>query len=183
MRIPYLLPLLVVSASYMLAFALTDLIVTPVQGYFLPEVTKFASLVFLPHGVRVLTGWLYGWKSLPLLAPASYACGLYYYGYENFTLALALAGIAGVVAAAVAFDVFARLGHDFRYVATQNTQWRDVLLVGAGASVVNSFGIEALSGSDFGTTIVRLLGDFVGLSVCLFILMHAFRLSRRLTTQ
>ena len=47
-----------VAGAYILAHGLTALVVTPMQARLLPDVTMFASLVYLPHGVRVLSAWL-----------------------------------------------------------------------------------------------------------------------------
>ena len=50
----------IVIVAYMLAHGLTAWLITPVQALLLPDVTAFASLVYLPHGVRVLATWLLG---------------------------------------------------------------------------------------------------------------------------
>jgi hypothetical protein len=173
-----LLPVIVVSVGYVFAFAVTELTITPLQAQFLPEVTRTASLVFLPHGVRVLTAWLYGWRSIPLLAPSSFATGIYYFGIQRFTVDVVLATFTGIIAAALAFSLFARLGYDHRFNAEEKTNWRDVLLVGAVASIVNSIGTSFLFGSDLHTTSVRLLGDFIGLVACMLLLMYVFRMVR-----
>ena len=60
---------LIVIAVYVLCHGLTTLLVTPIQNLFAPDITVFASLIYLPHGVRVLATWLLGWKTcFPLFA-------------------------------------------------------------------------------------------------------------------
>ena len=51
----------IVLALYVLSFQLVEFLVLPVQSTF--TASEFASLLFLPHGVRVLTVILYGARS------------------------------------------------------------------------------------------------------------------------
>jgi hypothetical protein len=175
---PMLGPLLIVSAAYGVAFLATDRIVTPVQIRFLPEITQHASLIFLPHGVRVLTAWLYGWKSLPLLVPASLATALAYHGIEGVNGALAMTTILCAGVAALAFSLVARFGHDLRWRASGTIRWNQVLAVGVVASVFNSTFTAALNGTSLPTALVMFIGDVIGLGVCLVILMFTFRTAR-----
>jgi len=173
-----LAPFLVVSGSYLFAFSLTHLLVTPVQRFFLPDVTQWASLMFLPHGVRVLAAWLYGWWSILLLAPATLLTALLYYGRESITPELLVSSLASAVAAAAAFELVARTGPDLRYGAGRPARWREVLVVGILASVFNSGGTLLIMGSDPWVTGVRFLGDVAGLAVCMVIMAKVFRLQR-----
>jgi len=51
----------IVMALYVLSFQLVEFLVVPFQNAF--TASEFASLLFLPHGVRVLTVILYGARS------------------------------------------------------------------------------------------------------------------------
>lgn len=51
----------IVLALYVLSFQLVEFLVAPVQSTF--TASEFASLLFLPHGVRVLTVIMYGDRS------------------------------------------------------------------------------------------------------------------------
>ena len=51
----------IVLALYVLSFQLVEFLVVPFQSTF--TASEFASLLFLPHGVRVLTVILYGARS------------------------------------------------------------------------------------------------------------------------
>lgn len=174
-----IVPFLIVSGSYLLAFLLTHLLVTPVQAFFLPDVTRWASLVFLPHGVRVLAAWLYGWWSILLLAPATLLTAFFFYGAGALTPQLLVSSFASAVAAAAAFELVSRTGRDLRYAAGRPARWREVLLVGILASVFNSGGTLLIMGSDPWVTGVRFLGDITGLIVCMLLMAKAFRLQRR----
>ena len=53
-----------VTLAYVLASSVVTWLVAPIQPIFIPEVTLFAALIFPPHGVRVLSAWLFGWRSI-----------------------------------------------------------------------------------------------------------------------
>lgn len=171
-------PFLAVSASYLVAFILTDMLITPLQRYFLPDVSAWASLMFLPHGVRVLTAWLYGWWSILLLAPASLFTMVLLHGMENLTTWHLLSTMPGVLSAAFAFALAARFGRDLRFGAGKRAKWREVLVVGILASVLNSAGIMLALGEQPLVTLVCLLGDIIGLITCMLILAKMFRFSQ-----
>ena len=63
---------LIVVAAYVLCHGITAFVVEPVQELFIPHVTIFASLIYLPHGVRVLATWMLGWKAIIPLFIGSY---------------------------------------------------------------------------------------------------------------
>lgn len=54
-------------AIYMASYIVVAVVVSPVQEMILPDVIRFASLLFLPHGVRVLSASLLGAKSVPAM--------------------------------------------------------------------------------------------------------------------
>ena len=54
----HILNFIIVLALYVLSFQLVTFVIDPVQRSFLQ--TGYASLLFLPHGIRVLTVVLYG---------------------------------------------------------------------------------------------------------------------------
>ena len=55
------LALLIVSIAYIVTFSLTFGFVFPLQQLLLSGISTQVSLLFLPHGVRVLTLYFYGW--------------------------------------------------------------------------------------------------------------------------
>ncbi len=173
-----LVPLLVVSASYLGAFLLTEHLVMPVQRLILPDVSAWASLVFLPHGVRVLTAWLFGWWSILLLAPSALFTVFLLYGFSDISIWQGLSFVPGVLAAATAFALAAWVGRDLRFGVGKPAQWREVLAVGVLASLFNSAGTMLVRGEKPMVTLVCLLGDIIGLVACLALLMQAFRWAR-----
>jgi hypothetical protein len=176
----WILPILLISSSYVLAFATTFAVVMPVQDAVLPAFGNYASLLFLPHGVRVIAAWLYGWRSLLFLAPGAVLTHSYLYGSGGFSFDYMVAVFSGVVCAAIGFWFFALLGMDFRLSNRNRVNWRDVMLAGAASSIVNSVGTKIFFGNDVQTAAARFFGDVTGMVVSIFILMLIFRVMRQL---
>jgi hypothetical protein len=174
------LPILWISGAYLLAFAVTFAAVMPLQDAVMPAFGNFASLLFLPHGVRVVAAWLYGWRSLLFLAPGAILSHSYLYGFSGFSADYMMAVFFGVFCAALSFWFFALLGMDFRLHRSDRVNWRDVMLAGGVASILNSVGTAIFFGNDLLTASARFFGDVTGMVASMFILMLAFRVLRRL---
>lgn len=174
----FLIALVAVTVGYLAAYFVTHFAVTPLQSQFFPEVTQHASLLFLPHGVRVLTAWLYGWKSLLLLTPVSVGTGMFFWGVSSYGLDDYLGALTGAASAALAFHFVARFGRELRFERSGDIHWRDVFGVGIVASMVNSAGTSLIFDSGVGVTVVRLLGDILGLGALMLIMMYGFRVLR-----
>ena len=172
-------PTLMISGSYFLAFATTFAVVMPVQDAVLPAFGNYASLLFLPHGVRVIAAWMYGWRSLLFLAPGAVLTHSYLYGSAGFSLDYMVAVFFGVFCAALSFWFFALLGMDFRLYKSDRVNWRDILLAGGAASVLNSLGTTIFFDNDLPTASARFVGDVTGMVVSIVLLMLIFRVLRR----
>ena len=59
----------VITIAYIMAFAITSAIITPLQNYLLSSIPNTISILFLPHGVRVLATRYFGWRSIFYLLP------------------------------------------------------------------------------------------------------------------
>ena len=166
------------------AFAVT----LAVSMYMLPGSTDdttaihFASLVFLPHGVRVIAAWLYGWMSVIYLAPVAMASHWFRMGGSSFQWdwSAALMPMFGIICVPAVFDIAARLGADLRLQSGKIANWKDVVLVGCFASVISAVGANLFAGNDLATTSLYLIGDIVGMLVLLLGLMIIFRIMRHL---
>lgn len=175
----WLSPLLVVSLVYLGAFAFTFGVLMPAQTLLLPEVVHHASILFLPHGIRVLTAWLYGWRALLLLAPSSLVTHAYLFGTAGFSTSYFFAALFGIVCATSSFWLFAKLGMDFHQAEAKLVSWREILLAGSFASLINTAGSGYFYGFEVQSASVYFLGDLGGLLACMFILMLVFRWMRR----
>ena len=178
---------LLVVLAYVLCHGLTAMVVTPIQSVFLPEMTVFASLIYLPHGVRVLATWAYGWKAIPALILGVSLSALIFSPSEdiNFLEPALLEGIlVGSASAYIAFELMRLAGFDFYFGRSRKLQWKGMIAVGALSSVINSFGQTLVySGlidleKVIGVWAIYATGDLIGLIVCMVVLMLVFRWNR-----
>jgi hypothetical protein len=178
---------LLVVLAYVLCHGLTSMVVTPIQSVFLPEMTVFASLIYLPHGVRVLATWAYGWKAIPALILGVSLSALLFSPSEdiNFLEPALLEGIlVGSTSAYIAFELMRLAGFDFYFGRSRKLQWKGMIAVGALSSVINSFGQTLVySGlidleKVIGVWAIYATGDLIGLIVCMVVLMLVFRWNR-----
>jgi uncharacterized membrane-anchored protein YitT (DUF2179 family) len=174
----WLLPFLIISAAFLGAFFVTMYWLLPLQANYTPELAQYASLLFLPHGVRVLAGWLFGWRSIVLIAPASLYAHWLNLGAGGFSVIGIAGAMSGVVCAALSFWALAKLGMDFRTSSKQAVNWRNVMLAGSFASFVNTVGMGLVYRNDPSVMAGYLVGDISGMFACLLMLMLVFKLLR-----
>jgi hypothetical protein len=68
---------------------------------------------------------------------------------------------------------------NFRLTADKRANWRDVLLAGSIASVINTFGMGWAFDHNFATLGGYFIGDISGMFACMFALMLVFSAQRR----
>ncbi len=139
----------------------------------------FNSLVFLPHGIRILAAFLVGARSIiPLMIGALITSSL---GLDGGTYPL-VSLIPGVTCGYLAFKVFELAGFEFKPGFASLRQWRGIVLVSFVAALLNGLGIVVilvLSGLDESEVLPRLFGYVVGDTLGAFVLLWGFmRLGR-----
>jgi hypothetical protein len=174
----WLLPFIVISTLYILTFVFAVFWFFPAQSTYIPQISKYTSLLFLPHGVRILSAWLLGWRSIILIAPSALYTHWLILGWAGFSPLGIMGAMCGVVCAALTFGFLAKVGMDFHLKPDANVHWTDVMLVGVIASIVNNVGLGLAFGHNAATMSGFFIGDITGLFACLLILMLAFRLLR-----
>jgi hypothetical protein len=172
--------LIVVSLTFLGCFWMSVVALPALVSEVDPEGTDYASLLFLPHGVRVISAWLFGWKSVLYLAPASYIAHYWRLGELSLSTPVFFMPIFGIVCVALVFELVARFGVDLRLKAGYVAPWKDILLVGAIGSVVNAFGANLIVQNSIDTMLFYLLGDVLGMIVLFLVLILVFRLARDL---
>ena len=168
----------VLSAVHLLAFFISIYLLLPLQAPYTPDFAPYASLFFLPHGVRVLSAWLLGWKAIPLFLPTALFAHWLNFGTVGFTLAGLIGAISGVACAAATFWLLAKAGMDFRLTANRKANWRDVALAGCVASLINTFGMGWAFQHNTATLAGYFIGDITGMFACMVFLMLMFRFLR-----
>ena len=174
----WLIPFVVTTVALWVSWLFVVLAVLPTQravGFVLEGET---ALLFVPHGVRVLAAWFFGWRSVLFLSPGTAIAHFMVVSDYGFALRDLGALVVGSSCGAIAFAALARVGLDFRYRAEYRPRWRDIMLAGAVASVVNALGTNLVLGYPLDNMAAYLVGDVTGLFVALFALMLAFRWMR-----
>ena len=165
-------------------FFLVQYIIYPVQEIIIPESTIFAALLFLPHGVRVVSIWLLRERAIIPLFLASLVIYRSFYWYaEPFYLNyfLILTGTFCAYIAILFFD-FGKI--DLSVQNLSISHWRSLILLGFVASVFNAIGNSVILASSIDlesqlrTLIHYLIGDTLGVVGFLVILLALLRIGR-----
>ena len=170
------------STAYIIAFFLTFGALMPIQKLFFAEFYSHASLLFLPHGVRVLSAWLLGWRSVFALLPGvvfTYA----YLGGSNVFLPSRMVGISiAVLAAPLVFEIIARVWRDIRPAKGVDPCWPCVMGAGIAAAIIGGILTNMAFGSPPLDYFAFFISDVAGLFFLMLILMLSFR-RMRINTQ
>lgn len=174
----------IIVLSYVFCHGLTALLVTPIQQEFLAEITIFASLVYLPHGVRVLATWLWGWKAFFPLAVGGGISELIFTPTQVHDLmrdSLPLSVGVGAASALLAFEATRLLGRNLYASKSNRINWKGLLIIGAVASIINSvlqsFVYSGIILPERAAVVLMTyaVGDLIGLFVSTVALMMIFR--------
>jgi len=174
----------IIVLSFVGGFGLTDQFISPIQNIFLPDVTDYASLVFLPHGVRVLAVLFFGWRAILPLFAGHLISDYLFQGTEAVDIEMSwliAAYLIGSMSAFLAFEIFRLSGNDLYVTDKLMPNWKQVILVGALASIINSIGQVFIYSSSMDASTYALVsmmyaaGDLVGLVVSMIGLMFIFR--------
>ena len=165
------------SIAFIVASSLTLGFVIPLQGllsqYAIPEI----GLIFLPHGIRVIAFHYLGWKAVLHMMPASYL----FWALSNTSGSEldVLSPIVSMVACYIGF-LGATVVVQKEDIGNKISTWKYFVLAGATSSFVNGLALSWLQFADTPlSALVRyVVGDTLGLAVCLVVLMYAFRLLR-----
>lgn len=179
---------LVLSGALLAAIWLTLWIVDPLTRWVYPETAVNAIVVFLPHGVRVVGAWLFGWRAVLYLLPAHVILFLVTGGMGLPTGPAILLFVVYLVTAPLAFQALAVAGFDMRRDPALRYNWRSVVFAGALASAMNAVALHVvrfdaipteqhLSGIGY-----LLLGDVLGVVVILAGILTFWRWVGRLQT-
>ncbi|WP_217356018.1 hypothetical protein [Ruegeria arenilitoris] len=151
----------------------------PLQNVFFPEYPSRASLLFLPHGVRVLSAWLLGWRAIFALLPGVFLVFAVLGGSDVFLPSRLMAMFIAVTTVPAVFYLFKWAGWDLFPHADRKPCWSCVM----GVGIVTSFLVSGLTNLAFGSARVEyvafLIGDISGLFFLMLGLYFAFRLADR----
>lgn len=151
-----------VTLAYAAAMIITFHVLMPIQLAVFPAYESFASLFYLPHTVRVLTAWWFGWLSVPLLLPGVMIEVFHLYGAGAGAIDYFVA-LFTVIGPALSFWALAKLGFDVRARRKRQTRWPDLVAVGAFSSLVGIIGPGLIYQNSLSSLAAWFLGDITGL--------------------
>ena len=178
----------ITTLAYLVTFVIWRYLILPFEISLTSENAIFASFLFLPHAIRVLSAWLLGPKSLIAMIPAGVAVSLISgtsppQGYE-LLLEVILATFAAS-SAVMAFE-FMRLCKVDAYPKDDGVvSWRTVMFGGVLASIINSLGSTWLKSGYFDAALILeviarfVLGDVMGLLAGMLTIMLVTRYLRK----
>ena len=125
--------------AYVVLFLFTMWLWLDIELRLLGPGAMYASILFLPHGVRIISAWLLGPIAILGLYPAHIFC---FWIFNNFTFApeMFFLCLPGAVCAPLAFELFRVCGLNIYpgSYAFDSLFWRRLLIVTIVASMLNS---------------------------------------------
>ena len=164
---------IVISLAYIACYTLTSGLIIPIQGM-LTSSAPVACLLFIPHGIRILTAYYYGWKALPLLQPSVYLMW-YVDVYGNEILISPIQPIIHGVCCVVSFKLICRA-----IKSTIKKEWHLILIAGSFASVSSALITNFILDINFFNinTLQFIIGDIAGQIALMIMLIYLFKFSR-----
>ena len=164
-----LVALVMCSIFYAVAFEAVFVVSDKLQQSVVPGII-YGSVLFFPHGVRVLAAYLFGLRSILYLLPISavYA-GL---GDDAATILEELVLTLGsLVACVLAFEVLSRFDFIERNYLSVSIDWKSLVLAGAFGAMMNAALHYTLDVTDVRASGAIFVGDVLGFAVVLVVSM------------
>ena len=174
----------IVMLLHVSAFIIQVTLILPFEVAAAGHIGSLASVLFLPHAVRVLSVWLLGPKAFFALFPASLFISYLFYRHDYDPGTLFLITLWGSASAVIAFEFLRLMSLDVYPKNVAPINWRSLVFAGCLASFFNSVGgtylkREGLSAPEIFELLSRyLIGDIGGLLFCLIVLMLILRYFR-----
>jgi hypothetical protein len=169
----------ILCGIYFATYALVWAVITPVQDSMLPEITRFASLLFLPHGIRVLATSLLGGKAVPGLVLGELAGNYFLWGLHDPALLVLTSLFSGSITWVVFEGLLAlRINAFYLHIADAPPPFHTLLLAGILSSAANAFLSTALNEPDVSAGHVMsvlaafMTGDITGLLAVMLAARH-----------
>lgn len=135
-----LISTLVITALYITLDAIVVFVFNPIQFHFLPGISPFSSLIYLPFALRVFGTSLLGKEAIPGLFIGMLTSSHYLWSVNDIEMLLALSLIGGFSTWLV-FRAIAPLGVDAFYLAdrTQVPPLNTYLMAGLIVATLDAF--------------------------------------------
>ena len=173
----------VIALAYIVGYLLVDYIVAPIQYLYLSRDFTVGSLLFVPHGIRVLAVWLCGSRAiLPLIIAELFCTVLLWQPDVAISTSLGSSMVGGICVY-LTFELFRLAGIEMQPDGKDSalTNWKSLILLASIASVFNSVGkqifFESLAPLTDEILILAMfwVGDTLGTFACLLLLISIRR--------
>lgn len=134
----------------------------------------------LAHGLRVILAWLFGLTSISYLAPISFLTHWGLFDEPQSLIQLLVMPLFGLVCTPLVFEFADRLGLDLQLNFFYLVNWKNLVLVGFIASLVDALGGMLITSSSYHLMLVDLCGNISGSVVGLGVLQLGLRVARYL---
>ena len=165
---------IVLSLAYITSYTVTNGLIAPLQSILFPNFTTTISLVFLPHGIRILAAYYYGWKSFFFLMPSAYLMWfVHVYGYEVplHPLQPVFSSISCIIGVMIITK---------NKTGDLESEWKILLLGGLIGSFLNGTSSSFLHNNGIITSSLfnYVIGDMLGQIILMFMLIYVFKFLR-----
>ena len=169
----------VIALAFTVGYLLVNYIVAPVQYLYLSRDFTVGSLLFIPHGIRVLAVWLCGSRAILPLIIAEFLCIVLLWQPDVVLSASLGSAMVGGLCVYLTFEVFRLAGIEMRPDGKDSalTNWKSLILLASIASVFNSVGKQIFFGglAPLADEVLILgifwIGDTLGTFACLLLLI------------
>jgi hypothetical protein len=173
----------VIFIAYLIAFAIVHFVVEPVQRYFVSSSTIVSSLLFIPHGIRVIAAWLCGVRAILPLILAEFLGSMWLWQPDVGTSVVLGSSMVGGLCVYLTFEVFRLTGIELQSGGKDSglTNWKSLILLAGIASIFNSIGkqifFDSLAPLADEVLIIAMfwIGDTLGTFACLLLLISVRR--------
>ena len=169
----HFIALLACTVVYAVSFEAVFVVSERLQDHFAPHLV-YGSVLFFPHGVRVISAYLFGPYSILYLLPISCAYADFGAGIGGAATCLALA-IGSLAACVLAFEVLSRGRLIERDYLSRAIDWQSLVLAGCFGAAINAALHYTLSVTDQSGSAAIFVGDLLGLCVVLAVALLLFR--------
>jgi len=169
----------VIFISFVVAYALVEFLIAPIQHQFISSSFMAGSLLFIPHGIRVLAVWLCGVRAILPLIAAEFLGGIFLWQPDVGLDVLLGSSMVGGLCVYLTFEVFRLAGIEMRPDGKDSAlaNWKSLILLASIASIFNSIGkqifFENLAPLADEILIIAMfwIGDTFGTFACLLLLI------------
>lgn len=157
----------------------------PGQKLFMTMLPTLATFFYLPFGIKVISAFFEGWRSIIYMMPGVFIGNLFWVGMPFDTVVTYMTWAASYGTAPAMFAMLDWTIRDDRRNVTAGQAWRTMIAGGAAASVVISVLVHMIRHrnipqEDFIASMLKyMVGDMLGLLAILALLMGVFRYMRK----